>query len=189
MLFFVNAANIITLIRIALVPVFMLCFMADSPLLSYAALLLFIVASATDGVDGYVARKYNQVTNFGKFIDPLADKLLITSAILIFVSVGRISPWAAMIILSREFAVTSLRVVAISEGIVIQALWSGKIKTVVQIASIIIMMTPFAHIVLIKGFMTINDLAVWIMVAVTVWSGIDYIVRNRKVLSRSVGKK
>lgn len=165
-------ANIITLVRILLIPMFMVAALSGGTYGSTIALTIFIIASVTDGVDGYIARKYKQITTLGKFLDPLADKLLVTSAILVFVQNGVMSAAAAMIIITREFAVTSLRIVAMGEGKVIAARMSGKVKTVVQIVTIALLFTPYANL-LIFG-VAIDDIAIWIMVAVTVISGFEY---------------
>lgn len=177
-----NLPNIITLTRIAMIPVFMVCLYSELTCAGWIAVAIFAVASLTDGIDGYIARKYNQVTTFGKFIDPLADKLLVISALLIFVDLGSMPVAAAMIVITRELAVTSLRTVAISQGVTIAAGISGKVKTFTQICCIILMLTPFAVISLfmIGGLtVTINTVVVAIMVLVTIWSGIDYFVQYK----------
>lgn len=181
-----NTANIITMIRIALIPVFMWTVFSPMPYSGVIALCIFILASLSDGIDGYVARRYNQVTNFGKFIDPLADKLLVTSALFIFVEKGQMGSWAAMIIVAREFAVTSLRVVAMSEGTVISAGMSGKIKTFVQIICITVMLTGWAAVPVLSQHVTVGILAGWIMVAVTLWSGIVYFKEHREVFVKNI---
>ncbi len=174
-----TAASIITLVRILMVPLFMWTWgFHDAPWLS---LCVFLVASLTDALDGYVARRYNQVTIFGKFIDPLADKLLVTAALLLFVREGSMPAAAAMIILAREFLITSLRLVAVSQGKVIAASASGKIKMVVQIVCISLLLTAWRDIVLFGSF-TLGALAVWVMVAVTVWSGVVYLTAHRDLL-------
>lgn len=167
-----TTANIITCIRILLIPLFMFAALSGGMVWSIVALFIFILASATDGVDGYIARKYNQITTLGKFLDPLADKLLVTSAILIFVQNGVISAVAATIIIAREFIVTSLRIVAMGAGQVIAAKFAGKLKTVVQIIVIAVLFTPIAGIELFM--FKVSDILVWLMVIVTVLSGIDY---------------
>ena len=176
-------ASIITLSRIALIPVFMWAVISSAPYSAVLALIIFIVASVTDAVDGYVARRYNQVTNFGKFIDPLADKLLVTSALLLFVDRGQVSAVAAMIIIAREFLITSLRLVAISEGQVIPAGWEGKCKTFVQILCIAFLLTEngVAELLPEQGLHW-DDVAVWLMAAVTAWSGLAYLLKHRGVL-------
>lgn len=175
-----NTANAITLTRIAMIPIFMSVLLSQTAYSGYIALGIFIIASLTDSVDGYVARKYNQVSNFGKFIDPLADKLLITSAILIFVQWGRISAVAATIIITREFVVTSLRVVAMAEKRDVAAMLSGKIKMVVQSLGVCLLMSGFDGQIVFWD-VSLGDLAVWLMVAVTVWSGLEYVIVNRGV--------
>ena len=181
-----TTANVITLARIALIPVFMAFLYSDFPYSNTIALVFFSIASLTDGIDGYIARKYNQVTNFGKFIDPLADKLLVTAAILIFVEQGRMPAVMAILILSREFIVTSLRVVAISQGKVIAAARSGKIKTVTQIICIIVMLSPFSSVTLLGA--TLNNIAVWAMTLVTLYSGYDYLKNSAHLISGEVMK-
>ena len=136
-----NLANKLTLIRIILVPIF-LVFIAyqDLPYGSVIATLIFIIASVTDHLDGYIARSRNQVTNFGKFMDPLADKLLVTAALISLVELQLVPAWAAIVIIAREFAVSGLRTIAASEGLVIAASWWGKIKTVIQIIAIVLLL-------------------------------------------------
>ena len=135
-----NTANKITMIRVVLVPIFMVLFMIDNVMCHYAALGVFVLASITDAIDGHVARKYNQVTTFGKFVDPLADKVLTTAAFLILMYYDRMSVWALMIVLVREFAVAGIRLVAAGEGKVVAASMWGKLKTVTQMVAIIVAM-------------------------------------------------
>ena len=167
-----TVASIITLCRIALIPLYMVLMACDYVI---PALVVFVIASITDTVDGYVARKYNQVSDFGKFIDPLADKLLVFSALLIFVEWGIMPSWIAMIILARELMVTSLRIVAMGAGFAMAARLSGKIKTTVQIICIVGIML-FTNAVLwdIPVYTFFN----YALLIVTVWSGIDYVVSN-----------
>lgn len=179
-----TVASFVTLLRIALVPVFMWAMGSAHSSARVAALVIFVVASLTDAVDGYLARRLNQVTNFGKFIDPLADKLLVTAALLLFVSSGEMLPAAAMIIIAREFLVTSLRMVAVAEGQVIAAGFAGKLKTVVQILCIAFLLTGEGQTELFPG-VTLGEVAVWLMAAVTVWSGIVYIVQHMDVLKKT----
>ena len=136
-----NLANKLTLIRIFLVPVFLL-FIAtkDIPYGSFIATFIFILASLTDKLDGYIARSRNQITNFGKFMDPLADKLLVTAALISLVELQVVPGWAAVVIIAREFAVSGLRSIAAAQGRVIAASWWGKIKTVIQIIAIILLL-------------------------------------------------
>lgn len=133
-----TTANKITLARIAMIPFFVVFALLDDWRWQAAALALFCIASFTDFLDGYIARKYNQVTDFGKFVDPLADKLLVTAALVIFVGQGLLASWMVFLILAREFIITSLRNVAAAKGQVMAAAWSGKVKTCVQIAGIIL---------------------------------------------------
>ncbi len=179
-----TTANIITLARIAMIPFFIACMYGQTPASRWAALILFCVASLTDGIDGYIARHYNQITNFGKCVDPLADKLLVIAAFLSFVEQGKMPAVCAIIIIARELIITSLRVVAMSQGEVMAASWTGKCKTVVQIAGIII-------ILLNCHFSKANvDLIVsWIITIVTIYSGIDYLWRSRRLISASVENK
>lgn len=178
-----TTANKLTILRMILIPVFMVLMLIDTAWSDVLALAIFIVASITDSIDGYIARKYNQITDFGKFMDPLADKLLVTAAILIFVSWNQMPSWAAMIILTREFAVTGLRLVAASNGVVIAAAKSGKIKTFSSIVAICVMLTPLNEISLGFGGFTINDICILIMLVTTVWSGTEYFIKNGKALT------
>ncbi|MFO7295754.1 MAG: CDP-diacylglycerol--glycerol-3-phosphate 3-phosphatidyltransferase [Caldicoprobacter sp.] len=177
-----NLANKITIVRIMLVPIFMVLLLSDFPYSNVIAALIFIVAASTDTVDGYIARKRNEVTNFGKFIDPLADKILVTAALVILVEMGKISSVVAIIIITREFIITGFRVLAASEGIVIAASWWGKAKTITQIVAIVAVMLdnmPFKWI----GF-PFDRIALILAVIITIVSGIDYIYKNFDILSK-----
>jgi len=147
----------------------------------FIAILIFIVAALTDKLDGYIARSRNEITNFGKFMDPLADKLLVTSALISLVEYNIIPTWVSMIIIGREFAVTGLRAVAASEGVVIAASWWGKIKTVVQIIAIIFALISLVHSTIYVRYITY--ISVTLAVIITVISGIDYFVKNKKAIS------
>ncbi len=177
-----NTANKITLVRIAMIPLFMIAMLSGLPYSSIIALVIFAIAGITDRIDGYVARKYNQVTNFGKFIDPLADKLLVTAALIILVEWGQIPSWAAVIIIAREFMVQGLRLIALEEGVVVAAGTSGKVKTVVSIVALCFMLTDFHNYELIRGYLTVDGLAVISMLITTVWSGAEYFYKNRMFL-------
>lgn len=177
-----TTASKITMLRIALIPVFFVVMLLDFSGHTWLALAIFILASVTDSIDGHIARKYNQVSDFGKFIDPLADKLLVIAAILIFVAHGQMASWAAMIIITREFAVTGLRLIAVENGLVIAAARSGKIKTIVSLVGLCLMMTPW-HDVSILGSFDLDWLVVVLMLITTVWSGVEYFVRNVKLLN------
>lgn len=173
-----TTATKITLVRVAMIPLFMV-FMylsgGQSNLWMWISLALFIVASLTDYVDGYIARKYNQVSDFGKFLDPLADKLLTIAAMVMFCEWGSFPAWALMIVLTREFAVTGLRLVAVGKGTVIAAGWSGKVKTASTMIGLCVLM----------AFPTVSLIAwivVGVIVATTVYSGTEYFIQNWKCL-------
>lgn len=174
-----TTANKITLVRIILVPVYVVLMLLELPI---AALIVFILAGLSDSLDGYIARNYNQVTDFGKFADPLADKILILSAILLFVQLGQMPAWCAILILTREFAVTGLRLVAVEGGKVIAAGISGKLKTFFSTIGCCVMMTPW-HDLCIGGlsWLSLDNLCVAVMVILTVWSGAEYFVKNASV--------
>ncbi|MFI3312617.1 MAG: CDP-diacylglycerol--glycerol-3-phosphate 3-phosphatidyltransferase [Eubacteriales bacterium] len=168
-----TTASKLSMLRIVLIPFFMWALLAENHI---AALVIFIVASITDFVDGYIARHYNQVSDFGKFIDPLADKLLVVSAMLIFLEWGRMPSWAVMLILAREFAVTGLRLVAVQGGKVIAAGWSGKIKTAATMVGLCVMM-------LFPNSEILDSVVTAIIVVTTVSSGIEYFVQNRNAIA------
>lgn len=176
-----NLANKLTLLRIILVPVFLIFISINKPIFIIIATGIFIIAAITDKLDGYIARSRNQITNFGKFMDPLADKLLVTSALVALVQYNVIQAWMVMIIIGREFAITGLRAIAASEGIVIAASWWGKIKTVIQIIAIILGLVSLIYIQNYLKYITI--IAIYLAILITLISGIDYFVKNRKVIS------
>jgi CDP-diacylglycerol--glycerol-3-phosphate 3-phosphatidyltransferase len=170
-----NLPNLLTLSRIFLVPVFLFAILTS---LSYGHLLaaaIFIVAAITDGVDGYLARKNREVTRLGKFLDPLADKLLVSAALIAMVELGVLSTWVAMVLIGREMAVTGLRAIAAAEGTVIAAgLW-GKAKMWAQILFIVTMLLAGAKGFFLQGMAQALQIPLlWVAVALTVWSGIDY---------------
>ena len=172
----VNAANAITVARILLIPVFVVLLVSDIPYGQYLAIAVFAVAAFTDKLDGYVARSRGQITTLGQFLDPLADKLLISAALIALVGLGKLPAWVAMVIIAREFAVTALRVVGIDQGVSIPAGTLGKAKTTSQIVCIIILMWPHGH----STWTTwIEVIAVALMVALTLISGIQYFVKAR----------
>lgn len=148
---------------------------------NYIAAAIFILAASTDGVDGYIARKHKMVTRFGIFLDPMADKLLVTAALIALVQRNEVSGWAAMIIIAREYAVTGLRLVASGEGVVIAASIWGKVKTVVQIVAISASLMKNFPLSLITGF-PIDQYAMFLAVIITLYSGYDYIAKNLKVI-------
>ncbi|WP_066320727.1 CDP-diacylglycerol--glycerol-3-phosphate 3-phosphatidyltransferase [Bacillus sp. FJAT-29814] len=190
-----NLPNKITISRILLIPVFLIIMLvpfdwgefrllgADLPVTHFVGALIFILASTTDWVDGHYARKYNLVTNMGKFLDPLADKLLVSAALIVLVELGFAPSWIVIVIISREFAVTGLRLLLAGEGEVVAANMLGKIKTWTQIVAIsalllhniIFAMIPFRF----------DLLALWVALFFTIWSGWDYFAKNSHVLKNS----
>lgn len=171
-----NVPNILTIIRILLVPAFIVSALYWSRI---AAVVLFIAASLTDWFDGYLARKNNEITNFGKFMDPLADKMLVTSALLCFVQLGWLPAWGAMIVIGRDLAVDGLRMVAASRNIVMAAGMTGKVKTAVTMCLIPLMLV-FGEL----GFgpITVNSVSALIIVALNIISMADYFIKNGKVI-------
>ncbi len=182
-----NVPNKLSLLRCALIPVFMACMLISFPHHYAAALLVFVLASLTDWLDGHLARKNGLITNFGKFLDPLADKALTTAAFICFVEVinSRSMPWALMLILTREFMVTSVRLLAAKDGVVVAASFAGKLKTVMQMVSIIYLLA----LLYMSSMMAYNDVLrwmyrggiamVWIATIATVVSGIQYVWQLR----------
>lgn len=170
-----TTASKITLARVALIPMYMvfmyLSDMGNNALWKWLSLGIFILASLTDYVDGYIARKYNQVSDFGKFLDPLADKLLTIAAMVIFCEWGMFPSWALMLVLTREFAVTGLRLVAVGKGTVIAAGKSGKFKTASSMIGLCVLMA-FPHVVEIQWIVA------GVIVLTTVYSGVEYFVQN-----------
>ena len=172
-----NTANKLTLLRVLLIPVFLVVLYLPFPFHMVYALAIFILASVTDFIDGYVARHYNQITDFGKFMDPLADKMLVMAALLWFVEVGRLPAWALLIVVVREFAVTGLRLIAVERGRVIAAAWSGKIKTASTMVCICLMLVFQAPV--------LDGACTGLILATTVYSGIEYFVKNKDVIDWS----
>ncbi len=167
-----TTASKITLVRVVMIPIFMVLLLLGY---RWAALAVFILASVTDFVDGYVARHYNQVSDFGKFLDPLADKLLVTACMLIFTEWGRMPAWAVMIVLAREFAVTGLRLVAVGNGRVIAAGWSGKVKTFSTMVGLCVMMA-------FPGYVWLDWAVTAVITVTTLYSGVEYFVKNWDVI-------
>jgi len=172
-----NTANKLTMLRVVMIPAFMLVLYLGVPGANFWALAIFALASATDWLDGYIARKYNQVTDFGKFMDPLADKCLVTAAMLWFVEVGQMPAWALLLVIVREFAISGLRMNAATSGRVIAAGWSGKVKTASTMVCIILMFLPIPAIV--------NTLCVAVIVLTTIYSGVEYIMKNLDIISNT----
>jgi len=184
----VTTANKITLIRVFLIPVFLVLCLVEFPHHYLWALAVFAVASITDFIDGQIARRFNQVTTFGKFVDPLADKLLVISAMLLFTQAGYMHAVCTFIIVARELIITSLRILAMGEGVVMAAGISGKIKTFTQMVLIIVIflsvdllpsMAPDFNVILLANILS------GVMAAVTLWSGIDYLWKSRDLILKS----
>ena len=173
-----TTASKITLVRVVMIPAYLVTMYlshGQAGLWMYLSLAIFIVASLTDFVDGYIARHYNQTTDFGKFLDPLADKLLTIAAMAMFCEWGVFPAWALMVILTREFAVSGLRMVASQKGSVIAAGWSGKVKTASTMVGLCAMMA-------LPGISILNWVVIIMIVATTVYSGVEYFVQNWKCL-------
>ena len=175
-----NLPNKLTILRVIMIPFFvisLLAFQGEVRLLRNLAAAIFIVASLTDMLDGKIARKYNLVTNFGKFMDPLADKLLVCSALICLIELGQLPAWMVIIIVSREFIISGFRLIAAEQGIVIAASYWGKFKTTFQMIAVILMIVnlPVLHILTVA--------CTWIALVLTVVSLVDYIAKNHKVLT------
>lgn len=172
-----NLPNKLSMLRILLIPVFVILALMNAPAAQYAAVGVFVLASITDALDGRIARKNGLVTNFGKFIDPIADKLLVMSALIVLVERGRMPGWVCIVMLAREFAISGFRLVAAGTGKVIAAGILGKIKTVTQmIAVIALLLTAIDGVFAPLG--TFADVAMYVSAFMTVWSGADYIIKN-----------
>ncbi|ACZ18876.1 CDP-diacylglycerol--glycerol-3-phosphate 3-phosphatidyltransferase [Thermanaerovibrio acidaminovorans] len=177
-----NLPNLLSLSRVFLAPVVMVILTMRTqfgsflgmPLGDLLALLVFVVASVTDAADGYIARKRGMVTNLGKFIDPLADKILVTAVLVALVELQRLPAWIVVVVVSREFIVTGLRMVAAAEGVVIAASKGGKAKTVSQIVAISMMILDLPGGIWVM----------WVAMILTVWSGMDYLIKGKDFLSR-----
>jgi CDP-diacylglycerol---glycerol-3-phosphate 3-phosphatidyltransferase len=190
-----NVPNKITVSRILLIPLFLIIMLvpfdwgimhllgADLPVTHFVGALIFIFAASTDWVDGYYARKYNLVTNMGKFLDPLADKLLVSAALVVLVDLGFAASWIVIAIISREFAVTGLRLLLVEGGEVVAANMLGKIKTWAQIVAISALLL---HNIIFEmiGF-PFADIALWVALIFTIWSGWDYFSKNMHVFKNS----
>lgn len=170
-----NTANKLTMLRVFIIPAFLLVLYLGIPFANFVALAIFVVASLTDWLDGYIARNYNQTTDFGKFMDPLADKCLVIAAMLWFVEIGQMPAWALLIVIVREFAVSGIRMQAANLGRVIAAGWSGKVKTASTMVCICLMLLPIPTVV--------NTVCVAVIVATTLYSGGEYLIQNKDVFS------
>ena len=177
-----NLPNKLTVLRVILIPFFVVCLLwegGQNQTLRYVSAAIFIAASLTDMLDGKIARKYHLVTNFGKFMDPLADKLLVCSAMICLIPSGKLDAAIVIVIIAREFIISGFRLVASDAGIVIAASYWGKFKTVFQMAMIIVLIADFGGV-----FDLIGTALIWIAVALTVISLIDYVWKNRQVLTQ-----
>lgn len=180
-----NVPNFLTILRMCMVPVFVIFMLADvlGPSDQYIAAVLFILASITDWLDGYLARKNHQVTVFGKFMDPLADKLLVCSALICLIELGRIPSWVVIIIVGREFIISGFRLVAAEGGKVIAAGYWGKIKTAVTMVTIVFMIPNFGEIFSGASWIyPLEQVLVYASLILTIISLIDYLVKNKEVL-------
>lgn len=177
-----NLPNFLTLLRILAVPVVVVALLDGTPHGDTLAAIVFALAALTDGLDGYIARSRDSVTTFGKLMDPLADKLLITAALISLVSLNRLPAWVAMVIIAREFAITGLRSIAADRGVVIAASWMGKVKTVLQIAAV------FALIIFNPAPLWV-DILMYVALAATVISGFDYFFGLRKRIEEQRAKE
>ena len=176
--------NKLTIVRVLMIP-FFVWFMLPSlggemAASKWIALAIFCIASLTDLLDGKIARKYNLVTNFGKFMDPLADKLLVGAAMICLVEMGRLPAWIVIVIISREFIISGFRLIASDNGIVIAASYWGKFKTVFQMAMIIVLIAAFEGSV----FAVVEQILIWVSLILTIVSLVDYIRKNKEVLTQ-----
>lgn len=176
-----NLPNKLTIVRLLLIPLFLIAFEINFPGHALTALVIFCIASLTDFVDGYLARKDNLITDFGKFMDPLADKVLTAAAFVCLTSIGYIPAWIVVIILAREFAITGLRLLAASDGRVMAAGIWGKAKTVSQMIAIILLLLYFIPQLRFNFLWLSGQIMVYIAGALTLWSGIDYFMLNKDI--------
>lgn len=175
-----NLPNKLTILRIIMIPFFAVVLLwngGENQTYRYIADVIFILASFTDLLDGKIARKYNLVTNFGKFMDPLADKLLVCSALICLIELGDIPAWMVIVIISREFIISGFRLVASDNGVVIAASYWGKFKTVFQMISVILLIAR------IPALSLVTNICVWVSLILTIISLVDYIAKNHKVLT------
>lgn len=177
---FKNLPNQLTIARVCAIPLFIILLLMG---FRVAATIVFLAAAFTDMLDGKIARKYNLVTNFGKLMDPLADKLLTMAAFVCLVELGDIPGWMVIVILGREFIITGMRQVAAAEGIVIAAGWSGKIKTVCQMVAIPLIMLNNWPCSMLPFKFPLDQIALWAALVMTIWSGAEYIIKNKEVFS------
>ncbi len=173
-----NIANKLTVFRVILVPVFVIFMLTDFTAYNrWIAFGIFVLATITDKLDGTIARKYNMITTFGKFMDPIADKLLVCSALICLTASGEVPAWVTILIIGREFAISGVRLVAADNDVAIAATWWGKSKTIAQMTMIIIMLMN------VPAFHILGQIAMYVSVVLTVISLADYIIKNRTVLT------
>lgn len=172
-----TTANKLTILRVLMIPVFLVVLYWGFPGCRYVALGIYIVACLTDLLDGYIARHYNQISDFGKFMDPLADKMLVMAAMCYFVECGQMPGWCLAIVLLREFAVSGMRLVAVEQGRVIAAAWSGKVKTASTMVCLCLMLVFQSNL--------LNVVCIAVIVATTVYSGIEYFAKNLDVFKEA----
>lgn len=175
-----NLPNKLTMLRVIMIPFFVLFMLARITTVDkWIALAIFIIASLTDLLDGYIARKYNLVTNFGKFMDPLADKLLVCSALICLVEMGKLPAWMVIIIIAREFIISGFRLIASDNGVVIAASYWGKFKTTFQMIMICLLIADIAPVAVFTTVIT------WIALILTVISLVDYLIKNKDVMKET----
>ncbi|WP_298438981.1 CDP-diacylglycerol--glycerol-3-phosphate 3-phosphatidyltransferase [Geobacter sp.] len=187
-----NLPNILTLLRIALIPVMAVLLLSPSKDAGFWAAAVFAVASATDWLDGYLARRMGIVTIFGKFLDPIADKLMVMAALIMILPYGRVPAWMVLVILGREIIITGLRGIASSEGIVISASDLGKFKTIFQIVAILGLLLHYDyhwlfgidHPLFYVNMHNVGMFYLWIATVITIWSGVDYLVKFVRVIAK-----
>lgn len=174
-----NLPNKITIFRVCMIPLFLIFMLVEGiPHGNILAAVVFVIAALSDLLDGYLARKHNLITNFGKFMDPLADKLLVSSALICFVALGTVPSWVVIIIIAREFIISGFRLIASDNGVVIAASWWGKLKTNVQMVMSVMLIVNLDY-----GWINIlEQIAIYLAVALTVISLIDYMIKNKAVL-------
>lgn len=187
-----NVPNVLTLLRIALIPLLAVLLLSDSRDAGFWGAAVFAVASTTDWLDGYLARRMEIVTVFGKFLDPIADKLMVMAALIMILPFGRVPAWMVLVILGREIIITGLRGIASSEGIVISASDLGKLKTIFQIVAILGLLLHYDyrwcfgidHPLLVVNMHHVGMFYLWVATAITIWSGVDYLYRFMRVIAR-----
>ena len=174
-----NLPNKLTILRVIMIPFFLIALLVEGiPAGKWIALAIFILASFTDMLDGKIARKYNLITNFGKFMDPLADKLLVSAALIALIPLGKIPAWVVIVIISREFIISGFRLIASDNGVVIAASYWGKIKTVTQMVRIVLLLADFSNPVMD----ILETVFIYLALALTVISLVDYLIKNKNVL-------